>query len=71
MPKVPRTVIVTSASQGIGAAIVKTFLERDYSVVAIARNITKSANSYHWISWRWSTETSVRWLLLQQSRRLR
>jgi NAD(P)-dependent dehydrogenase (short-subunit alcohol dehydrogenase family) len=37
-----RTVIVTGASQGIGAAIVKTFLERGYSVVASARSITKS-----------------------------
>ena len=38
----PRTVIVTGASQGIGAALVKTFLERGYSVVANSRNITKS-----------------------------
>ena len=29
-----KTVIVTGASQGIGAALVKTFLERGYSVVA-------------------------------------
>ena len=43
MPSQPRTVIVTGASQGIGAAIVKTFLERGYRVVASARNITKSA----------------------------
>jgi len=38
----PRTVIVTGASQGIGAALVKTFLERGYSVVANSRNMTKS-----------------------------
>ena len=42
MPNVPRTVIITGASQGIGAALVKTFLERGYSVVGSARNITKS-----------------------------
>ena len=37
-----KTVIVTGASQGIGACMVKTFLERGYSVVANSRNITKS-----------------------------
>src|SRR5271155_3942388 len=37
-----KTVIVTGASQGIGASLVKTFLERSYSVVANSRNITKS-----------------------------
>jgi len=37
-----KTVIVTGASQGIGASIVRTFLERGYSVVANSRNITKS-----------------------------
>src|SRR5882762_3289677 len=42
MPNERKTVIVTGASQGIGAALVKTFLERDYSVVANSRNITKS-----------------------------
>jgi NAD(P)-dependent dehydrogenase (short-subunit alcohol dehydrogenase family) len=42
MPNQPKTVIVTGASQGIGAAIVKTFLERGYRVVASARNIEKS-----------------------------
>ena len=42
MLKEPATVIVTGASQGIGAAIVKTFVERGYSVVANSRNITKS-----------------------------
>jgi NAD(P)-dependent dehydrogenase (short-subunit alcohol dehydrogenase family) len=38
----PRTVIVTGASQGIGASLVKTFLARGYSVVANSRNMTKS-----------------------------
>ena len=37
-----KTVIVTGASQGIGAAIVKAFLERDYNVVGTARDATKS-----------------------------
>jgi NAD(P)-dependent dehydrogenase (short-subunit alcohol dehydrogenase family) len=37
-----KTVIVTGASQGIGAALVKAFLGRGYSVVANSRNITKS-----------------------------
>jgi NAD(P)-dependent dehydrogenase (short-subunit alcohol dehydrogenase family) len=37
-----RTVIVTGASQGIGAAIVEAFLNRTYSVVATARNISKA-----------------------------
>src|SRR5260370_4656225 len=37
-----KAAIVTGASQGIGAALVKTFLERGYSVVANSRNITKS-----------------------------
>jgi NAD(P)-dependent dehydrogenase (short-subunit alcohol dehydrogenase family) len=37
-----KTVIVTGASQGIGASLVKTFLERGYSVVANSRNMTKS-----------------------------
>jgi NAD(P)-dependent dehydrogenase (short-subunit alcohol dehydrogenase family) len=43
VPNESRTVIVSGASQGIGAAIVKTFLERGYSVVANSRNISKSA----------------------------
>jgi NAD(P)-dependent dehydrogenase (short-subunit alcohol dehydrogenase family) len=42
MPNEQKTVIVTGASQGIGAGLVKTFLERGYSVVANSRNITKS-----------------------------
>ena len=42
MPNEPKTVIVTGASQGIGAALVKAFLERGYYVVANSRNITNS-----------------------------
>lgn len=37
-----KTVIVTGASQGIGAAVVQAFLDRGYNVVANSRNITKS-----------------------------
>ncbi|SEJ82038.1 SDR family NAD(P)-dependent oxidoreductase [Paraburkholderia diazotrophica] len=37
-----KVVIVTGASQGIGAELVKAFRERDYRVVAIARSIKPS-----------------------------
>ena len=37
-----QTVIVTGASQGIGAAIVKAFLDRGYNVVATSRSISKA-----------------------------
>jgi NAD(P)-dependent dehydrogenase (short-subunit alcohol dehydrogenase family) len=36
------TVIVTGASQGIGAGVAQSFLERGYNVVANSRNITKA-----------------------------
>ena len=39
----PKTVIVTGASQGIGAGIVKAFLARGYDVVGTARSATKSS----------------------------
>jgi NAD(P)-dependent dehydrogenase (short-subunit alcohol dehydrogenase family) len=39
--KTPRTAIVTGASQGIGACLVTTFLERGYNVVATARGMEK------------------------------
>jgi NAD(P)-dependent dehydrogenase (short-subunit alcohol dehydrogenase family) len=39
-----KTVIVTGASQGIGAAVVKAFLERGYNVVGTSRSATKSAD---------------------------
>jgi NAD(P)-dependent dehydrogenase (short-subunit alcohol dehydrogenase family) len=38
-----KTAIVTGASQGIGAGIVKAFVERGYNVVANSRKITQSA----------------------------
>jgi NAD(P)-dependent dehydrogenase (short-subunit alcohol dehydrogenase family) len=37
-----KTVIVTGGSQGIGAGLVKSFLDRGYNVVANSRNITTS-----------------------------
>ena len=37
----PRTVIVTGASQGIGAGVANLFLERGYNVVANSRRISK------------------------------
>jgi NAD(P)-dependent dehydrogenase (short-subunit alcohol dehydrogenase family) len=37
-----KTVIVTGASQGIGAGAVQSFLDRGYNVVANSRNITKA-----------------------------
>jgi NAD(P)-dependent dehydrogenase (short-subunit alcohol dehydrogenase family) len=40
-----KTVIVTGASQGIGAAIVEAFLERGYNVVANSRHISKAGAS--------------------------
>ena len=37
-----KTIIVTGASQGIGAGIAQAFLDRNYRVVANSRHITKS-----------------------------
>jgi len=37
-----RTVVVTGASQGIGAAIANLLLEREYNVVANSRRISDS-----------------------------
>ena len=39
-----KTVIVTGASQGIGAGVVQSFLDRGYNVVANSRNIGKSGS---------------------------
>jgi NAD(P)-dependent dehydrogenase (short-subunit alcohol dehydrogenase family) len=38
-----KTAIVTGASQGIGAGIVKAFVERGFNVVANSRKVTQSA----------------------------
>lgn len=37
-----KTVIVTGGSQGIGAGVAQSFLDRGYNVVANSRNITKA-----------------------------
>ncbi len=42
MNRTAKTVIVTGASQGIGAAIVQAFLALGYNVVGTARKVTKS-----------------------------
>jgi NAD(P)-dependent dehydrogenase (short-subunit alcohol dehydrogenase family) len=42
MADIRKAVIVTGASQGIGAGLVDAFLNRGYSVVANARNISKA-----------------------------
>ena len=42
MASTPRTVIVTGASQGIGAGVVRAFLDRDYNIVANSRNLIQS-----------------------------
>jgi NAD(P)-dependent dehydrogenase (short-subunit alcohol dehydrogenase family) len=42
MANTNKTVIVTGASQGIGAGIVRAFLARGYNVVGTARNATKA-----------------------------
>src|ERR1700731_1597875 len=39
----PKTAIVTGASQGIGAGIVKAFVERGFNVVANSRKVSQSA----------------------------
>ena len=41
MPTSQKTVVVTGASQGIGAAIANLFLDRGYNVVANSRNISR------------------------------
>jgi NAD(P)-dependent dehydrogenase (short-subunit alcohol dehydrogenase family) len=43
MSGLPKTAIVTGASQGIGAGIVKALVERGFNVVASSRKVTQSA----------------------------
>src|SRR5215468_8356264 len=42
MNSTPKTAIVTGASQGIGAGVVRAFVERGYIVVANSRKVTQS-----------------------------
>jgi NAD(P)-dependent dehydrogenase (short-subunit alcohol dehydrogenase family) len=42
LPSEQKTVIVTGASQGIGAGLVKAFVERGFNVLANSRNMTRS-----------------------------
>ena len=42
MQSIHKTAIVTGASQGIGAGIVRAFVERGFNVVANSRNVTQS-----------------------------
>src|ERR1700685_2857926 len=37
-----KTVVVTGASQGIGAAVVQAFLDKGYDVVATSRSVSKA-----------------------------
>jgi NAD(P)-dependent dehydrogenase (short-subunit alcohol dehydrogenase family) len=43
MAQQKKTIIVTGASQGIGAGVVNAFLARGYNVVATSRNVSKSS----------------------------
>jgi NAD(P)-dependent dehydrogenase (short-subunit alcohol dehydrogenase family) len=45
MPNEPKTVTVTGASRSIGAALVKTFLERGYCVVAASLGMGRTLSS--------------------------
>lgn len=42
MPVKGKTAAVTSGSQGIGASLMRTFLDHGYNVVANSRSLTKS-----------------------------
>ncbi len=44
MSNTRKTAIVTGASQGIGAGIVRAFVARDYNVVANSRKMTQSTD---------------------------
>jgi NAD(P)-dependent dehydrogenase (short-subunit alcohol dehydrogenase family) len=44
MPSKAKTAIVTGASQGSGAGLVKAFLEKGYHVVGGSREATKSSS---------------------------
>ena len=54
-----RTAIVTGASQGIGAGIVKGYVERGFNVVANSRNVTQSTEIAASSRSLWWTATSA------------
>jgi hypothetical protein len=59
MTSTRKTVIVTGGSRtGIGAGLVKAFLDRGYNVVANARKSPSRAHSRRRKNLRWSTEAS-------------
>jgi short-subunit dehydrogenase len=37
-----KTILITGASQGIGAGLVNSFVERGYNVVATSRHVSQS-----------------------------
>ena len=53
MAKVPKTVIVTGGSQGIGSGAVKAFLDRDYNVVELRAMSPSRQTCLRRRSWRW------------------
>jgi NAD(P)-dependent dehydrogenase (short-subunit alcohol dehydrogenase family) len=65
-----KTVIVTGASQGIGAAVVQAFLGRGYNVVATSRSVSKAGFAPRRTSPS-SMETSVKPRPLRTSHRPR
>ena len=54
-----KTALVTGASQGIGAGIVKAFVERGFNVVATSRKMTESTEVTDPIMSLWWTATSA------------
>jgi len=44
MSDVQKVAVITGASQGIGAALVKAYLDRNYRVVATARSVKPTSN---------------------------
>jgi NAD(P)-dependent dehydrogenase (short-subunit alcohol dehydrogenase family) len=49
-----KVAVITGASQGIGAALVKAYRDRNYRVVATARSVKPSRDDASW----WSPATS-------------
>ena len=66
-----KTAIVTGASQGIGAGIVKRFVERGFNVVANSRKVTQSTEVAAPTTSLWWTATSANRQLPPRSSRRR